>query len=463
MAPFEPLVAGRVGIYVCGPTVQAEPHIGHVRSAVVFDILRRWLLAQGLDVVFVRNVTDIDDKIIHDAGHLGIEWWALAERNTRAFNAAYDAVGVLPPTVEPRATGHLPQMIDLMHMLIEARYAYASGGDVYFNVRALPSYGEISHQDPDNLQVTEKIDPDRPKRDPLDFALWKAHKPGEPSWETPWGRGRPGWHLECSAMAATYLGAEFDIHGGGLDLVFPHHENEAAQSTGAGHAFARTWMHHGMVNVGAEKMSKSLGNSLLVRDLLARCRPQVLRYALGAAHYRSSIDWSDATLVEAGAAYGRLEAFLRNTAVALGSNGPSAPALAAGLAGVAALPKAFVDAMNDDLAVPEALAVVHTSARDGNGALAAGDLEAASARAGEVALMLEVLGLNPAQWPSASADLTPVVDALVAVALEQRAAARERKDWAAADEIRDRVATAGVVVEDTAGGVRWRLDDGAGA
>jgi cysteinyl-tRNA synthetase len=269
---FEPLRPGRVGIYVCGPTVQAPPHVGHVRSAIVFDQLRRWLGESGYDVTYIRNVTDIDDKILHDAGHEGIPWWQLAERNTRHFTAAYDAVGCLPPTYEPRATGHVPEMIVLMDRLIESGHAYASGGDVYFDVRSMPTYGALSGQRPDAMMATEKVDDERPKRDPLDFALWKGAKLGEPSWPPPWGAGRPGWHLECSAMATKYLGPTFDIHGGGLDLVFPHHENERAQSKSAGDPFAQLWMHHGLLNIGGEKMSKSLGNSFVAADVLERVR-----------------------------------------------------------------------------------------------------------------------------------------------------------------------------------------------
>jgi cysteinyl-tRNA synthetase len=451
--PFEPLQPGRVGIYVCGPTVQSPPHVGHVRSAVVFDQLRRWLTASGYDVTYIRNITDIDDKILHNAGHENIPWWQLAERNTRLFTAAYEAVGCLPPTYEPRATGHVPEMIVLMDRLIESGHAYASGGDVYFDVRSMPSYGALSGQRPDAMMATEKIDDDRPKRDPLDFALWKGAKPGEPLWPTPWGPGRPGWHLECSAMATKYLGPTFDIHGGGLDLVFPHHENELAQSTSAGDGFARYWMHHGLLNISGEKMSKSVGNSFVVADVLERVRPQVLRYYLGSAHYRSGLDYTDEGLAEATAAYGRIETFVRNALELLGRDdlpGEQTDSLAW---------QAFSAAMDDDLAIPAALAVVHQAVRSGNAALSEGDRQTVAYALSDVRRMLIVLGLDPVtQWPSAeTGDVTETIDALVRLALAARADARTRKDFAAADAVRDQLVAAGIHVEDTAEGPRWRL------
>src|SRR5881409_905198 len=315
-----------------------------MRSAIAFDILHRWLAASGYDVTFLRNVTDIDDKILHNAGHEDMAWWALATRNTREFTTAYDALNVLPPTGEPRATGHVPEMVTLMQRLIDAGHAYAAGGDVYFDVRSFGAYGALSGQKPEAMMSTEALSPEEggAKRDPLDFALWKGAKPGEPAWETPWGPGRPGWHLECSAMATRYLGAEFDIHGGGLDLVFPHHENEVAQSNAVGDAFARYWLHNGLVNTGGEKMSKSLGNSLVVADVLQRARPQAVRYYLGSAHYRSDLDWTEDGLAEADTAYSRIEGFLQRAAEVLGA-GDHYDAVH--------VPTAFSDAMNDDLGV----------------------------------------------------------------------------------------------------------------
>ena len=449
---FLPATPGKAGLYLCGATVQAPPHIGHIRSGVSFDILVRWLKVTGLDVTFCRNVTDIDDKILRTASAQGSLWWAVAERNQRAFSRAYDVLGCLPPDVEPRATGHIPEMITLMRRLIETGHAYAAGGDVYFDVSSWASYGALSGQRPEHMRAAGDTDGEGAKRDPRDFALWKGHKPGEPWWDTPWGPGRPGWHLECSAMATKYLGETFDIHGGGLDLVFPHHENELAQSRAAGAGFARYWLHNGLVRLGGEKMSKSLGNSLLVDAMVTQVRPAELRYYLGQAHYRSELDYSPDALAEAAAAYRRIEGFVTRAAEPRGAPGGLPPA--------SILPPAFAAALDDDLAVPQALAVVHETVTDGNTALAAGDQAGAAKQAESVRAMLAVLGLDPAAAPwSATADagLRDVVDALVSVALGQRQAARARKDYAAADAIRDQLQAAGVAVEDTTAGPRWEL------
>ncbi len=454
--PFTPLRPGRAGVYTCGPTVQARPHVGHVRSAIALDVLHRWLRESGYDVVFVRNVTDVDDKIIHDAAHGDEPWWALATRMERAFTAAYDAVQVLPPTATPRVTGSIPSIVALIERIIERGHAYESGGDVYLSVRTVEAYGALSGQDPDQLRASEKAVPHGQtgeKRDALDFALWKAAKEGEPAWPSPWGPGRPGWHIECSAMAVDHLGEEFDLHAGGLDLVFPHHENEVAQSRCAGHPFARHWLHHGLVTVaggGGEKMSKSLGNSTTVEDVLQRVRPQVLRYALGAGHYRSQLEWSEQALADAESAYGRVETFVRNATEATAGVEPGQSK---------ASWDEFAAAMDDDLGVPQALAVVHSGVRAGNALLAAGELPALAATLQVVRRMLSVLALDPvSQWPAAGGgELSGVVDALVAIAVEARADARARKDWAQADAVRDRLNASGIVLEDTPDGVRWRL------
>jgi cysteinyl-tRNA synthetase len=455
---FLPLTPGKAGLYLCGATVQAPPHIGHIRSGVSFDICVRWLKVSGLGVTFCRNVTDIDDKILRTASAEGSPWWAVAERNQRAFTRAYDVLGCLPPDVEPRATGHVPEMITLIRRLIESGHAYPAGGDVYFDVSSYDRYGALSGQRPEHMRAADDIEGENAKRDPRDFALWKGHKPGEPFWETPWGPGRPGWHLECSAMATKYLGTTFDIHGGGLDLLFPHHENELAQSRAAGDGFARYWLHNGLVRLGGEKMSKSVGNSLLVDAMVTQVRPVELRYYLGQVHYRSDIDYSLEALNEAGAAYRRIEGFIVRATEGAGT--ATEPTALTALPLVSSLPDAFVAAMDDDLAVPEALAVVHEAVTEGNTALAAGDQAGAAKHAYSVRAMLAVLGLDPLAAPWATvgdSGLRDVVEALVSVALDQREAARARKDYAAADAIRNQLHAAGIVVEDTPTGPRWEL------
>jgi len=443
--PFEPLEPGKASIYLCGLTVQGPPHIGHVRNWVNMDILRRWLEHSGHEVTFVRNVTDIDDKIIAKSTAEDMPWWALAFRNEREIITAEQALGVLTPTYEPRATGHVPEMIELMHRLIERGHAYVADGDVYFDVRSYPAYGSLSGQKVDEMQAAGDSVGDARKRDPRDFALWKSAKPGEPSWSTPWGRGRPGWHLECSAMATKYLGPTFDIHGGGLDLVFPHHENELAQSTAAGDGFARYWLHNGLVTMAGEKMSKSLGNTLQVKHIVERWRPVEVRYYLGAAHYRSVMEFSEPAVDEAAAAYGRIENFVQRAREALGD------------VEFGAASDEFVAAMDDDLGTSHALGAVHKLVREGNTALTDGDSQAARGALGGVLTMTAVLGINPDQWPSKSSDAMSAIDSLVALALEQRAAARARKDFAASDSIRDQLSAAGVKVEDTPDGARWTL------
>ena len=451
---FTPLRAGRASMYVCGLTVQGPPHIGHVRAALAFDVLRRWLTHDGLDVTFVRNVTDVDDKILAKAETAGVEWWDWAYRNELACTRAYDLLGTLPPTYEPRATGHVPEMIEMIARLVERGHAYPAGGDVYFDVRSWPAYGELTGQKLEDLQPAADSDTDDLKRDPRDFALWKAHKATDPataSWDTPWGRGRPGWHLECSAMAHKYLGAEFDLHGGGLDLRFPHHENEQAQSRAAGDPFTRYWLHNGWVTLGGEKMSKSMGNTALVDDVVTRVRPVELRYYLIAPHYRSTIEFTEDALAEAGQAYRRLESFVRRAAERVGAD-----------AGDPVLAPEFTAALDDDLATPAAVAAVHEAVRVGNTALADGDGTAVAAALGSVRAMLAVLGLDPLDphWAGSSGSdprLAEVTDGLVRLALDQRAAARARKDFAAADAVRDQLTTLGVSVEDTPSGPRWEL------
>ena len=447
VAEFAPLIPGKVGIYLCGATVQAPPHIGHVRSAVNFDVLCRWLNASGYEVTFIRNVTDIDDKILHKAVHEGLPWWAVAQKYERAFAEAYRALNVLPPTYEPRATGHITQMIELMQLLIDNGSAYAPGnGDVYLDVRNLKSYLTLSNQNLDDLQSAEDADLTY-KKDPRDFALWKAAKPGDPSWPTPWGAGRPGWHLECSAMAHAYLGDSFDIHGGGLDLIFPHHENEIAQSQSAGWGFANIWMHNAWVTASGEKMSKSLGNSLQVHEILKQVRGIELRWYLGSAHYRSMLEFSFEALEEAAVNFRRIEGFLKRATDVLGETPQGV------------ISDGFAEAMNEDLAVPTALAVIAEIMRNGNTALASADLTGVRAAAAEIRGALSILGCDPfdAIFATSSSTDNKVVDGLISLALEQRAAARARKDFSAADAIRDQIAALGVVIEDTAQGTRWSI------
>ena len=464
---FEPVVPGEASLYYCGATVQSGPHIGHVRSGLVFDILIRWLRFRGLKVTAVRNVTDIDDKILekaraseqpgYEGEHPNEPWWALAYRFEGVFHQAYDALGIERPTYEPRATGHIPQMHELIAELIERGHAYPAqdgSGDVYFDVRSWPRYGELTHQRLDEMQDAADADP-RGKRDPRDFALWKGHKDQDPltaSWDSPWGRGRPGWHLECSAMAGRYLGDRFDFHGGGLDLRFPHHENELAQSAAAGKGFANFWLHNGLVAYQGEKMSKSLGNTVDPQQMLAGNRPLVVRYMLGQAHYRSVLDYRPTSLEEAAAAVERIEAFLV-AASAAGADLDWEPA---------DIPADFVAVMDDDLNVPRALGVLHDRVRAGNTALHAGAGQVAelaeAARA--VSGMTEILGLRELMslgGTGAGAQEHEALDQLVQDLLERRAAARAQKDWAEADRLRDTLAEAGIVVADGAGGSTWTL------
>ena len=447
VSKFKPIKASQVGIYLCGATVQAPPHIGHIRSGVNFDILRRWLSASGYEVTFIRNVTDIDDKILHKAVHEEIPWWAVAMKYERAFSDAYAALNVLPPTYEPRATGHITQMIELMEKLIANGSAYAPGnGDVYLDVRSLRSYLTLSNQKLDDLQSAEDADLTF-KKDPRDFALWKSAKPGDPSWPTPWGPGRPGWHLECSAMAHAYLGETFDIHGGGLDLIFPHHENEIAQSESAGWGFAKTWMHNAWVTTSGEKMSKSLGNSLQVHEILKKVRGAELRWYLGSAHYRSMLEFSFEALEESSVNFRRVEGFLLRATEILGRE----PELT--------IAPEFAKAMDDDLAVPQALAFISEAVKNGNTAISANDTKAITKAANEVRGALSILGCDPfdAAFNTGSSTNPELLDGLISLALEQRTAARARKDFTASDAIRDSLTELGVTIEDTPNGSRWTV------
>ena len=460
---FEPVVPGEARIYYCGATVQGEPHVGHIRSALVFDQLARWMRYRGFKVTTVRNVTDIDDKILaksvesaqptYAGEHPNEQWWALAYRYEKVFARAYAALGIDPPTYEPRATGHIPEMFELIQRLIDRGHAYPAlddSGDVYFDVRSWEQYGALTRQSVDDMQDSADADP-RGKRDPRDFALWKGHKEDEPltaAWDSPWGRGRPGWHLECSAMAGKYLGKRFDIHGGGLDLRFPHHENELAQSTAAGDDFANFWMHNGMVTYEGEKMSKSIGNTISPVQMLQQARPLVVRYYLGSAHYRSVLDYRPTSLEEARVAIERVEAFLAATSELMAPDPQKRR-----------VPQEFADALDDDMNIPRALAVLHEQTRAGNAALAAG--ADASEFANAVWAMANVLGLTSLMnldGSGASGAEHQALDALIHTILEQRASARAEKDWATADRMRDVLAAAGITVKDGAQGSTWSLN-----
>ncbi len=452
---FVPLIPGAVSMYVCGATVQGLPHVGHLRAGVVFDLLANWLRESGYSVTLVRNVTDIDDKILARALAEGRPWWAVAAHYERAFSAGYEALGVGAPTIEPRATGHVTQMVRLMQRLIDSGHAYAVEGDVYFDVRSYAEYGALSGQRPDNIEPAADSDFASRKRDPRDFALWKGSKPGEPSWPTPWGEGRPGWHLECSAMATNYLGPAFDIHGGGLDLQFPHHENEIAQSRAVGDDFAQYWLHNAWVTQAGEKMSKSLGNTMVVQEVLKRIRGIELRWYLVASHYRSNIEFSDEALQESGAAFRRIENFVVRASERVGTVDPAASPMCAD----------FAIAMDDDLGAPAAVAAIFELVTEGNRMLATGAKADPAALRGVLASVrrcLGVLGCDPLAelWTTRNAggdEFRHAVDALVRAELDARQEARAHKDFAQADAIRNRLAAAGIAVEDTAEGPRWAL------
>jgi len=447
---LEPRDPGKIGMYVCGATVQSEPHLGHGRSAVVFDVIRRYLEWLGYDVTYVRNVTDVDDKIINAANAEGIETETVVDRAYTAFDEAHRRLGVKPPTIEPWATHHIQEMVDLIGTLIESGHAYDVDGDVYFAVRSDPEYGKLSRHDPDDLRSGARVDTDERKRDPLDFALWKAAKPGEPWWDAPWGAGRPGWHIECSAMARTYLGEGFDIHAGGHDLIFPHHENEIAQSEMAtGAPFARYWLHNGMMNLDGEKMSKSTGHVVDLLEALDTYRPTAVRLVYLRTHYRKPLDFSLDALVDAEAALDRLWGFRRRTPGPV-EDAPDPAAL-----------DRFQGVMENDFDVAGALGVLFDVVREGNRRLDAG--EDASPLTAAYDEFVAILGLaEPAD------DAGPVDPRVAMLAerfgvegrgidglLEMRDRARAERDWATSDIIRDELAQLGIVVEDTADGSRW--------
>ncbi|MCI9888126.1 cysteine--tRNA ligase [Micrococcales bacterium 31B] len=471
MRDFVPQREGKVGMYVCGATPYATGHVGHLRTAVAFDVIARWFARSGYEVTMVRNVTDIDDKILQRAPAERLEWWALSLKYEREFSAAYRRLGCLEPTYEPRATGHVTEMAAFMRRLIERGHAYAvdegdGNGSVYFDVKSFAEYGSLTRQKLDDM-LDSGEEPAQGKRDPRDFALWKGAKADEPataSWETPYGKGRPGWHLECSAMAHRYLGETFDIHGGGLDLRFPHHENEQAQSRAAGFGFAQTWVHAGLLTVEGTKMGKSLDNFVTADQAFDQAAPVVVRLALSSGSYRSNVDYSADSLVEATAVWRRLKGFAEAARQFVAESGDAA---ALEIYGAdfdpqrTDLPGAFVDAMNDDFNVPVALATVHETVTAGNTALAAGQPIAVATALAHVRGMLDTLGLDPlgAQWAEAEGGdaASGALDALLATVLEQRAEARTSKNWAESDRIRNLLDAAGIDVKDTPQGARWSL------
>ena len=458
---FVPLEKGKVGIYLCGPTVQSLPHLGHLRSALVYDQLVRWFQTLGNDVTLIRNVTDIDDKVLDNAKAEKRSWWGLAFECEQAFASAYRKINLGTPTYEPRATGNIMEMIELIQLLIAKGHAYQveNTADVFFSASSWKNYGELTNQAKDDLIADTEAD-FRGKKDPRDFALWKAHKDNEPldaSWESPFGRGRPGWHIECSAMSVKYLGTNFDIHGGGLDLRFPHHENELAQSTAAGDKFANYWLHNGLVNVAGAKMSKSAGNSILVKDVLTEANALAVRYYLGSAQYRSVLDYNEGVIQEAEAAIERITAFLARAGRKLAQE-----KLLEGSSKVAtSLPKKFIEAMNDDLNMPSALAVLHESVRAGNTALDKDKLEDAAEAYFAVLGIVTVLNINPLDsiWRSQATtdEALKSLGILVESLIEQRNSARENKDFETSDRIRDQLKIAGITLEDEAGSTNWRL------
>ena len=464
---FTPIVPGRVGIYLCGPTVQSEPHVGHLRSALVYDQLRNWLVAKGLNVTLVRNVTDIDDKVLANAAARGQEWWALAYQMELAFNAAYSALNITPPSYEPRATASIPEMIALIERIIANGYAYRANdgsADVYFAASKWAAYGELTNQKIDDMADSGDVET-RGKLDPRDFTLWKAAKSTEPataSWASPFGTGRPGWHIECSAMSTRYLGSAFDIHGGGLDLRFPHHENELAQSRAAGDEFANFWLHNALVNINGQKMSKSLGNSVFATDLLAAGSALAVRFWLGSAHYRSVLDYSQTSIVEAQTAVDRIEVFLKRAARALTADAVLATYQPENLAhNYQHLPAAFVAAMDDDLNIPQAIGAIFEAVRAGNAALDAGQLDIASGLTLQVRSMLNVLGIDPMspQWVAASSNQEhQVLDSLIQWLLNERNQARANKDFARADSIRDQLSASRITLSDGADSTHWSIN-----
>jgi cysteinyl-tRNA synthetase len=445
---FKPIEPGKMRMYVCGMTVYDYCHLGHARMIVVFDVVYRYLQARGYDVTYVRNITDIDDKIIQRANERSEPFTELTQRFIDAMHEDLDALGVLPPTIEPRATGHIPEILEMIQRLIDKEHAYVTeSGDVYYSVTSFKDYGQLSGKSIEDLKSGARVESSEEKRDPLDFALWKAAKPGEPAWDSPWGKGRPGWHIECSAMSTKALGDTFDIHGGGADLTFPHHENEIAQSEGAtGHHFVNYWMHNGFVRVNDEKMSKSLDNFFTIREIMAHYRPEEIRYFILTSHYRSPLNYDEEHLLNARQALTRFYTALRGL--------PEAE-----LGEAEEYVQAFNKAMDDDFNTPEALAAMFELVREIN-KVRTGDEQKAARMAAELKHMGSILGIlqdDPEQWLRGGAT-EGLSDEEIEDLIQQRLDARAAKNWAEADRIRDELKDKGIVLEDGAGGTTWRRE-----
>ena len=446
---FVPVTPGRVGMYVCGMTVQDKPHVGHIRASLSGEVMRRYLEHIGYEVSYVYNFTDVDDKIIERANTEGVEYGAVSERNIEAYLRFAALHNIKPATHYPRATRHIGEILALIGRLIEKGYAYAAGGDVYYEVRKKSDYGKLSGRDVDEMRSGARVEIGEHKRDPLDFTLWKGAKPGEPAWESPWGPGRPGWHIECSAMSMKYLGEHFDIHGGGQDLIFPHHENEIAQSEAAtGKPFANFWTENGMVNLGGEKMSKSTGNLFFIEDIAAQVDPEVVRYYLLSTHYRSPIDFSHERLAEAGVAYQRLRTPLERAGAWSRPDGPPPGGELGQVTSEAG--RLFQDAMDDDFNTAKALGHLFDLARDVNRGLDDGLGEEARAAARSLLGLGQVLGLF---WRAPAGESW---GAEILALVEQREAARRARDWKLADAIRADLGGRGVLVEDSPEGPKLK-------
>ncbi len=468
--PFVPRVPGKVGMYVCGVTVYDLSHIGHARANVAFDIIVRYLRHSGYEVTYIRNFTDIDDKILRRALEEGSDYLAVSTKYIRAFHEDFDRMGLLRPDAEPKATEHIPEIVALVDELVKRGKAYAIGGDVYYSVKGFPEYGKLSGKNVEDLLSGARVDVDDRKRDPLDFALWKASKPGEPAWDSPWGPGRPGWHIECSAMSMKHLGETFDIHGGGKDLVFPHHENEIAQSEAATEKlFARYWLHNGFVNIDNEKMSKSLGNFFTLRDVLGRVKPEVLRFFFASSHYRSPIDYSDQSLTEAKAGLDRLYR-VKEKAEACRAAGAESAELPPGeeYAPLGEAARRFTEAMDDDFNTAAALGRLFDAVRVLN-RLAPSEPAAEREQAGRflagygiLSPLFAVLGLleaPSAEYFQGAGEKGRLPEGEIAARIEARRAARASKNFSEADRIRKELEAAGVLLEDGKGGTTWKYKE----